>query len=176
MKLKAQNVMEIITMVALVGIVVVTAFMFMNGNNSKLANLSSINTNKSSTSVTSSLKSQTSTNTITTADTETAGALSSILAHSDKTGLAQTLASLTVEDVLLVKTNDNENVFDLADKLIDTHSLPISPFNGEYAFNDDSKLRLKDVAVKTNEKLTQTQATSTTFESYIYLLKQILKI
>ena len=43
MKLKAQNTMEVITMVALVVVVVVSAFMFMNGKNSKLANLSAIN-------------------------------------------------------------------------------------------------------------------------------------
>ena len=45
MKLRAQNTIEVITMVALVGVVVITAFMFMQGNNTNIAKLSQITTN-----------------------------------------------------------------------------------------------------------------------------------
>ncbi len=179
MKLKAQNVIEVITMVALVAVVVVTAFMFMQGNNSNIAKLSSINTGKATSSSPAKApvtKPITTPKTPSTTDTETAGALSSILAYNNKTELAVKLASLTLNDVLVVKTENNETIFELADKLINEYNLPVSPFNGEQAIDDDAKSRLMDIAVKTNDILTQKDTTSVTFNSYISLLKQILKV
>lgn len=180
MKLKAQNSIEIITMVALVAVVVVTAFMFMHGNNSNIASLSGINTGKTTpVSLSNKTPLQRPVTTVPTSsktDIETAGALSSILAYGDKNALANRLATLTLNDVLVVKTQDNETIFELADSLINEYNLPVSPFKGEYAIDDDAKLRLMDIAVKTNDILTQKESTSATFDAYVSLLKQILKI
>ena len=176
MKLKAQNTIEIITMVALVGVVVLSAFMFMHGNSASIAGLSQINTGKSSHTVNSSV-SNNSSNVITDDNNyETAGALSSTIAKMDKDELYNALKTKTLTDVLLVKTEDNKDIFDLADILIKENSLTISEFgsNRNIEFNEEVKGRLVNIALQTKDKLAQQQKTSDVYGLYIGLLAQII--
>lgn len=175
-KLKAQNTIEIITMVALVGVVVLSAFMFMQGNNTHIANLSKINTGKATVAQTSQA-SNVSTNTTTTPNNyETAGSLSSTVANMSENEIYDLLKNKTLNDVLIVKTSDNKDIFDLADTLIQENSLKISEFgsNKNIEFNEDVKTRLVEIASQTKNKLEKEQKTSTTYNLYMDLLSQII--
>lgn len=177
MKLKAQNTIEVITMVALVVVVVLSAFMFMQGNTSNIASLSSINVEKK-VIVDNKNKIESSTNTITNdSNFETAGALSSTIANMNANELNNALSQKTLNDVLVNKTSDNKDIFDLADILIQENSLPISEFgsNRNIEFNDEVKFRLVNVAIQTRNKLEKEHKTSSAYELYIDILAQVIK-
>lgn len=156
MKLRAQNTIEIITMVALVAVVVVSAFMFMNGNNANLANLSSINDGKKSIAVSKAPSinrehSVINTTTQTSADIETAGALS-LLAQISKNDLKEKVANKTLNDFLVIKTEDNEDIIDISNKVIESFPLPKSPIDRNSDINT-IKAEIIDVAIAARDKI-----------------------
>ena len=178
MKLKAQNTIEIITMVSLVVVVVLSAFMFMNGHNNDIASLSSINTG-GNTSVKQVIKNNDiSTNFTTktgTIDAETAGSLSSIVVIRDSE-LLTALNNKTIDDVLAIKTDDGKDVFDLANELIKEYQgqIKVSPFEYKSALNDDTKNDLLRVKNDTKAILDKTQKTNSTYDEYIAILAVII--
>ena len=177
MKLKAQNTIEIITMVSLVVVVVLSAFMFMSGNNNSMANLSSINTGK--TVVKQVVNNNISTNFVTktgTIDSETAGSLSSIVVNMKDSELLNSLNNKTIDDVLAIKTDDGKDVFDLANELIKEYQgqITVSPFEDKLALNDDTKKDLVKVKIDTKAILDKTQKTNSTYDKYIAILSVII--
>ena len=78
--------------------------------------------------------------------------------------------------MLVSKTNDNKDIFDLADTLIQENSLTISEFgsNRNIEFNDEVKSRLVNIAVQTKTKLDKEQKTSSSYDLYIDILAQII--
>lgn len=179
MKLKAQNTIEIITMVSLVVVVVLSAFMFMNGHNNDIASLSSINTG-GNTSVKQIIKNNDiSTNFTTktgTIDAETAGSLSSIVVNMKDSELLNALNNKTIDDVLAIKTDDGKDVFDLANELIKEYQgqITVSPFEDKLALNDDTKKDLVKVKFDTKAILDKTQKTNSTYDEYIAILAVII--
>lgn len=176
MKLRAQNTIEIITMVALVCVVVLSAFMFMQGNNTNIASLSAINTGKKNITINKEVATNSSNKINDDNNFETAGALSSTIANSTANELYAALSQKTLNDVLVSKTNDNKDIFDLADILIQENSLTISEFgsNRNIEFNDEVKSRLVNIAVQTKTKLDKEQKTSSSYDLYIDILAQII--
>lgn len=177
MKLKAQNTIEIITMVSLVAVVVLSAFMFMNGNNSNIANLSSIHVGKST--VNPVVNNSFSTNFTTktgTIDAETAGSLSSIVVNMKDSELLNSLNNKNIDDVLSIKTDDGKDVFDLANELIKEYQgqITVSPFEDKLALNDDTKKDLVKVKIDTKAILDKTQKTNSTYDKYIAILAVII--
>ena len=177
MKLKAQNTIEIITMVSLVVVVVLSAFMFMSGNNDRVASLSSINTGKAP--VKKVVKKNISTNFITktgTIDAETAGSLSSIVANMKDSELLNSLSNKTIDDVLAIKTDDGKDVFDLANALIKEYQgqITVSPFEDKLALNDDTKKDLVKVKIDTKAILDKTQKTNSIYDEYVAILSVII--
>ena len=179
MKLKAQNTMEVITMVALVVVVVVSAFMFMNGKNSKLANLSAINSTSTKPAISKVNKApilKTESATTPTSDAETAGALSQLVANMNRQELLNALANKTLNDILLPKTQEtNEDIFTLAD-ILNTAYLEDKDikFFGTNRTNipPNYKEILVDVAIGTKEKLGTN--TNSVYELYVALLADII--
>lgn len=174
MKIKAQNTIEIISLASIVLIVVVSVFMFMKSNSTNVANLSKLNNSGASNTITNSAGNssniQTS-ETYTKIDVETAGALSSMVAQMKATELKKALDNKTISDLYSVKSNDDEDIFDLANKLITELNLTVSPFD-KTDLSSTTKDSLVDVAVKARERLGSEQ--NETYTTYTAVLAKII--
>lgn len=177
MKLKAQNTIEIISMVSVVLVVVVATLMFTNGQKLNLSNLSAININNGQQNqiIKPTQQINTITNSVQT-DIETAGTLSNTVANMNETEIIDKLSNKTNADLLTVKSVNNEDVFDLANTLIDNLALTVSPFD-KNDLTDTTKAALAKVAVDAKNKLGSDNTSSTygTYTVYISLLNEIMQ-
>ncbi len=174
MKLRAQNTIEIVSLVVIVAVVVIAVFMFMNGNKSaNLANLSEINTIETSNNMQGT--NGTSTNIQTSAnskiDVETAGSLSSIIVQMNENDIKKALLDKSIEEISSVKSSDDEDIFDLANKLITELSLPVSPFD-KADLPSNAKETLVKIAVDAKTRLGDNQ--NQTYTMYTAVLAKII--
>lgn len=175
MKLKAQNTIEIISLVVVVLVVVVSVFMFMNGNSTtELANLSKINATGNNSSYSGSNESSSNlqaNGAYSRVDVETAGALSSMVAQMKESELTKAIENKSIDELFSVKSSDEEDVFDLANKLINELSLPVSPFD-KNDLSSSTKESLVKVAVDAKVRLGNQK--NATYTMYTAVLAKII--
>jgi len=174
MKLKAQNTIEVISLVTVVLIVVVSVFMFTKSNTQNTANIAKINTTGVNNAVSSTTGSSTNVQTSSAyakVDVETAGALSSIVAQMKESDLKKALSNKSIDELYTVKSNDDEDVFDLANKLINDLSLPVSPFD-KTDLSTSTKDSLVKVAIDAKNRLGSTP--NATYTMYTAVLAKII--
>ncbi len=176
MKLKAQNTIEVISLVAVVVIVAGAIFMFAKNHNGEIANLSSINTIESNN--VQSPSSPSGGNDLSSSmqkpgiSAETAGSLSSIVANMNENALKKALKDKTAQDLYNVKSYDDKDIFDVANSLIDELGLKISPFDkSDLAVN--TKDTLVEVAMEAKAKLNGAQSAS--YKMYTAMLAKIIE-
>ena len=176
MKLRAQNTIEIITMVSIVVVVVLSAFMFMHGSDNKMVALSGISkTNFSNTAYIDKEKS-TNIKTNNTIDSETAGALSSRVANMNNSELLDKLSNKTINEIMNIKTTEGKDIFDLANELIKEYQgqITVSPFEEKELLNNENKKDLVTVKIETKRILDITKKTDLVYEQYITLLDIVI--
>lgn len=170
MKLKAQNTIEIISLVTVVLVIVVAVFTFVRGNNVNIANLSKIDNvvNQEVGNLGSNINEIQINKTV---DAETAGSLSSILANKNQSEITKSLKSKSISEILSVKTDDNKDVFDLANILINDLSLNIEQFD-----KSNLPLTVKDSLVQVAIEAKKELGTniSNTYTMYTAVLAKII--
>ena len=172
MKHKAQNVIEVIALVSIVAVTILAWFMLTTDKSVNITNLSKVDKlAQISSNEINQLNGPNSVNRNNNI-TETAGSLSNYVIAMSKTELENALTNKSIEQITIAKSANGEDIFDLANALIDELNLRISPFD-KNDLSDDIKEKLVQVAEEAKNVLNG--GTSSVYINYTALLAQIIK-
>lgn len=173
MKLNAQNTIELVALIIIVLIVVVSVFMFFGNKNYNMLSMTKINNinaegfNESS----GNSSNVTDNNMPQIVDIETAGSLSNKIANISEAELADAIEKKTVSELYGVKSANDEDVFSLANKLIDELNLGLEHIDTSNLTKNSQKA-LVEVAIKSKNKLGD--SSNATYTMYSAILAKII--